>query len=314
MQFYSLTYASIRLYASNQRNLGKLVFEKRDVDGRYEGIVAPLNNCLVPLTNEISALYLINTNHASIEYNYLNNLPLTRLLRTTIIPVLHFPFVLVFPTSSLEPSLCSKPLKVERRCRFTTWWNPRERGRLCRRSDQFFSRRISAVEETVADRSHRRCLVVWRTGPIQLYPRWNIESLPHYWPCARYRRASSRSEESASARITRASGPRAKIFATSHGRPLSHSPIYTLSWLFFRPTTSILAFFHVSPTTGKLYATRKFLRETTFQWTGDICVFLSAKSMPSLILQRCLTCFRGRRFERFHNLHYENSTRVLFSV
>lgn len=245
-----MAYASIRLYASNQRNLGKLVFGKRDVDGRYEGIVTPLNNCLVSFRNEISALCLINTDHASIEYNYSNNLPLTRLLRTTIIPVLHFPFVLVFPTSSLEPFLCSKPLKVGR-CRFTTWWNPRERARFCRRSDRFFSRRIStvetfktrrrrnSVEETVADKSRRRRLVVWRTGPIQLYPRWNIESLPRYWPCARYRRASSRSEESVSARITRASGPRAKIFATSHGKPLSHSPIYTLSWLFFRSTNHL---------------------------------------------------------------------------
>lgn len=320
-----MAYASIRLYASNRRNLGKLVFEKRDVDGRYKGIVTPLNDCLVPFGNEISALYLINTNHASIEYIYLNNLPLTRLLRTTIIPVLRFPFVLVFPTSSLEPFLCSKPLKVGR-CRLTTWWNSRERGRFCRRTDQFFSRRISAVEtfktrrrrssmeETVEDRSHRRRLVVWRTGPIQLYPRWNIESLARYRPCARYRRASSRSEENVSARITRASEPRAKIFATSHGKPLSHSPIYSLSWLFFRPTTSTLAFFHVSPPSGKLYATRKFLRETTFQWTGDICVFLSPKNIPSLILQRRLTCFWGRRFERFHNLHYENSTGVLFSV
>lgn len=245
-----MAYASIRLYASNQRNLGKLVFGKRDVDGRYEGIVTPLNNCLVSFRNEISALCLINTDHASIEYNYSNNLPLTRLLRTTIIPVLHFPFVLVFPTSSLEPFLCSKPLKVGR-CRFTTWWNPRERARFCRRSDRFFSRRIStvetfktrrrrnSVEETVADKSRRRRLIVWRTGPIQLYPRWNIESLPRYWPCARYRRASSRSEESVSARITRASGPRAKIFATSHGKPLSHSPIYTLSWLFFRSTNHL---------------------------------------------------------------------------
>lgn len=245
-----MAYASIRLYASNQRDLGKLVFEKRDVDGRYEGIVTPLNDCLVPFRNEISAPYLVNTNHASIEYNYLNNLPLTRLLRTIIIPVLHFPFVLVFPTSSLEPFLRSKPLKVGR-CRFTTWWNPRERARFCRLSDRYFSRRISAVgtfktrrrrnsvEETAADRSHRRRLVVWRTGPIHLYPRWNIESLPHYWPCARYRRASSRSQESVSARITRASGPRAKIFATSHGKPLSHSPIYTLSWLFFRSTNHL---------------------------------------------------------------------------
>lgn len=245
-----MAYAPIRSYASNKRNLGKFVFEKRDVDGRYEGIVTPLNNCLVSFRNEISALYLINTNHASIEYNYLNNLPLTRLLRTTIIPVLHFPFVLVFPTSSLEPFLCSKPSKVGH-CRFATRWNPRERERFCRRSDRFFSRRISAVEtfktrrrwnsveETVADRSHRRRLVVWRTGSIQLYPRWNIESLPHYWPCARYRRASSRSEESVSARITRASGPWAKIFATSHGKPLSHSPIYTLSWRFFRSTNHL---------------------------------------------------------------------------
>lgn len=322
-----MAYASILSYSSNQRNLGKLVYEKRDVDGRYEGIVTPLNNCLVPFRNEISVLYLINTNHASIEYNYLNNLPLTRLLRTIIIPVLHFPFVLVFPTSSLEPFLCSKPLKVGR-CRFTTWWNSRERARFCRRFDRFFSRRISAVEtfktrrrrnsveETVADRSHRRRLVVWRTSPIRLYPRWNIESLPHYWLCARYRRASSRSEESESQPGLRELPGRERKYLLLLTGSLFRTRLSILcrDFSFALQTTSTLAFFHVSPPSGKLHATRKFLRETTFQWTGDICVFLSPKNMPSLVLQRCLTCFRGRRFERFHDLHCENSTRVLFSV